>query len=586
MGGFAVAFGQLDEDAWSRSVRDLSASPDESTSAWIDPSRSIRLARVARTRRAVTEHAGAVVVAEGEIDEEKIAIDYAKRGIDCTRQFSGDFAFALYDLARARLLVACDVVGGRTASFFWDGRVLVAATRTLAVLHHPSAPRKFDRVYRAHAVSDFWAQAAGCTAFEAIRRLRPGFALVLEHGACDVRRIDRLSLDRDAPTQTMRGEQACEAFRDLLDVVVRERVDQKSCIALSGGLDSTTVASSVHRVFGSIEALTIVDSTHPELDEHEAVAEFTAGSSIREHHVDAANDVPFDDGSAASPIADDPAVLSWAFSATRSRLWQRAKDLSFETVVNGEGGDEIFDVCVRATELGLRHDASALVGYLRAREDWRRVFVEEILAPRSALLRAGLAGHRNVAWFAPWMRPSFQSDRATQRARKEREKWLFLPRFAIAFPASIEIAAAVGSNAASKLAQDVIGVRTISPLLDRRIIEFFARLPPTEQIDPKASKSFLRRASSCAAIASRTKDTRLYCDLTARAFADHARREFLAERVLRSVGIGDDVDPRKLRDGFCAIARGEPGAPLVELAAALIQYAIWSDAVARSHGLR
>jgi hypothetical protein len=95
----------------------------------------------------------------------------------------------------------------------------------------------------------------------------------------------------------------------------------------------------------------------------------------------------------------------------------------------------------------------------------------------------------------------------------------------------------------------------------------------------------LRRASTSDAIAARAKDTRLYCDLAARAFGDESRREHLVERVIHSAGIGDDVDPEKLRAGFDTVAAGEPGAPLVELAAAVVQYALWSDEVARKYGV-
>jgi asparagine synthase (glutamine-hydrolysing) len=566
-------------------VNDLSRSSNETVSEWHDAARSIRIARVARKKAdPIALVHGCVVVAEGHVSEARIAAAYAKCGNAFMREITGDFAFALYDVARDRLVVGCDVVGGRTASYFWNGESLVVATRMLALLRHPAVPKKFDRVYRAHALSDFWAQAAGTTAFESIRRLRPGHAIVLENAKLDVRRIDRLALD-ETDAQPLRGERACDAFRDLLDVVVRERVDENACVALSGGLDSTTVASSISRNFGSINAISIVDSKRPDSDEHEAIAAFAKSTLVHLHEIDSADDVPFTTAEDESPIADDPAVLSWALSETKRRLAAHAKAIGATAIVDGEGGDEIFDVCVRGGEIDFKREPRALLSYLGHAKNPARVLLDEILAPRFETLSDFLSTHRKNDWFAPWMRASFRNDPATCIATKERKKWLFLPRFAIAYPRTIEIAAAQGSNAAARLACDAVGIDSVSPLVDRRIVEFFSRLPASEKFDGESSKRFLRRASSSPEIAARPKDTRLYDAIALRAFANASRREQLVERVMSSPGIGDDVDARELRRGFATIADHPSHTPLVELAAAVIQYAIWSQRVSREYGV-
>jgi asparagine synthase (glutamine-hydrolysing) len=543
----------------------------------------MRIARVSRANdKPVTVLHDCVVAASGHASEEKIADAHAVARDTFIREIKGDFAFLLYDRKRDRLIVACDVVGGRTASFFWNGDVLLVATRALALLRHPAVPKKFDRVYRAHALADFWSQAAGTTAFESIRRLRPGHALVLENAKLEERRLDRLALDaRDA---SLRGERACVAFRDVLDVVVRERVERDACVALSGGLDSTTVASSIGRVFGSIRAISIVDSKAPHTDEHEAVDAFRQTTKLALHTVDAAEDVPFAEQDRAFPIADDPATLSWAFAPTKHRLALRAKELGATSLVDGEGGDEIFDVCVRGSELSVAREPRAFFSYLRRKRNPARVLIDEMIAPRSETLSDFLTTQRRLDWFAPWMTSSFRNDPATRRARKEREKWLFLPRFAIAFPRTIEIAAAVGSSAAARLAHDAVGLESVSPLLDRRVVEFFARLPAEEKIDGKSAKRFLRRASSSPAIANREKDSRLYDAIARRAFDSPAKRERLVERVMTSPA-SDAVDARELGCGLSAIANDPAAAPLVERSAAVIQYAIWSQAVAREYGV-
>src|ERR1700742_2049832 len=103
MGGFAVAFGQLDDHAWTRIVADLSLSPSETTREWKDDARSIRIARVSRTNSdAIVERNGSIVVAQGDVAEARIASAHALSGDDSVAKFTGDFVFALYDVARRR----------------------------------------------------------------------------------------------------------------------------------------------------------------------------------------------------------------------------------------------------------------------------------------------------------------------------------------------------------------------------------------------------------------------------------------------------------------------------------------------------
>jgi asparagine synthase (glutamine-hydrolysing) len=126
-------------------------------------------------------------------DAQLIIESYRRWGENCLSHLVGEFVFILWDASSDLLLVGCDVVGGRTLAYYWDGLTLLLSSRVLTLLHHPQVSKQLDELYLAHTVCDFWAHPPGITPFTSIQRLRPGFALVLKSGQLQQRRITQLS---------------------------------------------------------------------------------------------------------------------------------------------------------------------------------------------------------------------------------------------------------------------------------------------------------------------------------------------------------------------------------------------------------
>src|SRR5262245_29134637 len=73
-------------------------------------------------------------------DHELIARAYEKWGEECVAQLVGDFAFALWDPRRRRLLCARDPMGIRPLYYFADERRFVFGTEIKAILSQPHIP--------------------------------------------------------------------------------------------------------------------------------------------------------------------------------------------------------------------------------------------------------------------------------------------------------------------------------------------------------------------------------------------------------------------------------------------------------------
>jgi asparagine synthase (glutamine-hydrolysing) len=177
-------------------------------------------------------------------DTEVIVHLYEERGERFVEELNGQFAFALWDQTRRRLVLARDRAGilplyyAETPEglvFGSEVKALLAGGRVSAALD----PDGFDELMT------FWAPVAPRTVFQNVRQVRPGEMLILEGRA--LRRVqywDWLFPERGGHR---RGDGAAleSELRDLLGDAtnIRLRADVPVGAYLSGGLDSSTLVA-------------------------------------------------------------------------------------------------------------------------------------------------------------------------------------------------------------------------------------------------------------------------------------------------------------------------------------------------------
>ncbi len=174
---------------------------------------------------------------------------YAKWGEAFTDYLAGDFAFVLWDDGARRLLGVRDQLGvqalfhSRTADAWFVGNSLdwlAARVPTSDLLDDYwiadflvlGVPREFER-----------------TVYRDIKRLAPAHLMKLDEGGLSLRRYWRLAISE--PVYLRREEAYHERFRELLSRAVADRLPAGQVgIAMSGGLDSTTLAATAVDVTG------------------------------------------------------------------------------------------------------------------------------------------------------------------------------------------------------------------------------------------------------------------------------------------------------------------------------------------------
>jgi len=539
-------------------VRDIRIGPRAVISEWSDSTLGFRLAQSAlppdegalagsifagddliaacdgRLLPASSQVAAAVRVAEA----------YRRLGVECGRDLQGEFAFLLWDRARRVLIAGCDPVGTRTLAYALFGEGLLVSSRILALLRHPRVSRRLDPIYMAHALCDWWAQPPGTTAFTAIRRIRPGFALEWRDGRTVERRVDALRFDR--ATGKAPAQEYYERFWTVMQQTVSDALAPPgpACVALSSGLDSSCVAIAALARGEPLHALSLVAGAASGPDESTLTKRFVRSQAgLRCDPVDCGDGELLEDFRRSAPVPDEPNLLSAAFVPAWLRLAKEARARGFRVVLDGEGGDELFWLSSRFGDLVLERDWKAVLGYLNAR-GWRSTLWRQVIAPRlPGRLHAAWAagGDRRIDPIPTWMTPAFRSSEAVHVALEQRREWLRKWRCSEVLPAVLDAAPTVGSRQAMRLLDAAVGIERRSPFLDRRVVEFAGTIPAALRIDPRQPKVFLRRALEGrvpAEVIVQEKNNRLYAWLQVRGLRNAREASklvadipFLRERV-------------------------------------------------------
>lgn len=183
-------------------------------------------------------------VDSGASDAELILHAYRAWDEGFLDHLAGDFAFALWDAPRQRLLCARDQLGVVPLHYAETSGSLLVATAVDVLLLHPAVSNDMDD----DAVADFllhrWPSRHQSTVFTHIRRLAPASALIWSLDATRRHRYWQLPTWEPLVRFSERQDYV-DRFQSLLDDAVSDRVPgDRVAVLMSGGMDSTSVACS------------------------------------------------------------------------------------------------------------------------------------------------------------------------------------------------------------------------------------------------------------------------------------------------------------------------------------------------------
>lgn len=421
-------------------------------------------------------------------DPELVLDAYERWGDALCEHLIGDFSFVLWDERRRRLLCARDRFARRPLYYARHEGALLVTNNLPTLLAIPALAAELDE----RAVADFLLFGrnlhAERTTYARISRVPAAHLMIATQHGTELRRY--WSLPQSDEPRRLRPEAVYEEFRGLFSRAVADRArSERIVVALSGGLDSNAVASTLtrQRTHG-VSAITTVwnELFHDEEGRYAELAAKAYGIPIEFHVADRCE--PFERW-------DDPRVRGLEptdepCSAPFFDFIRRIAATS-RVVLTGEGGDPV---------LYASHD---YFFRLLKRVRWIRFMTEAAgyaltrrrrppLCVRSQL-RLALGGTPPMPDYPTWIDPDLDQ----RLGLRERWREIYVPSGPPRHPFRNEAWRILDSASWSRTFEAADAgatghpVEWLSPYLDTRLVEFLFTIPPMPHF---ANKDLVREA--------------------------------------------------------------------------------------------
>ena len=447
-------------------------------------------------------------------DTETLLYAYREWGEDCTQRLLGMFAFAIWDRRRKRLFCARDRLGIKPFYYWTDGGTLGFASEIKGILAaglvraQPDAEGLRDYLTFQYCLGDK-------TLFDGVRRLEPGWSLTASLDGDRVKLATRQYWDLKYDIDEEHGE---SWFVDHLASLIEDsvRIHLRSDVPLgahlSGGLDSSTVVCLAAGLLQGerLKTFTGAFSEGPQFDETghaRAVAEF-AGTDNHEIYIpggELAQVLPRLMYLMDEPVAGPGVIPQYYVSQLASQ--------HVKVVLGGQGGDELFIGYARYLVAYLEQ---CLAGAIDETANSHRYAVSlESIVPNLSLLatykpmlqglwREGLFGPADSRYFKlvdrrEGVRGLYSEDLNLDSASSMQEFSALFNRPGLhSLINQITYFDLKGSLPALLHVEDrtsmAASIESRVPLLDHRIAEFMASIPPNVKFAGGRMKHLFKEA--------------------------------------------------------------------------------------------
>jgi asparagine synthase (glutamine-hydrolysing) len=443
-------------------------------------------------------------------DTEVIVHLYEEYGVECVSRLRGMFAFALWDARSSALFLARDRVGIKPLYYSLNKTGLTFASEIKALLVDPAIAREIDPQVIDRFLTYLFTPGPE-TLVRGIRKLEPGHWLLLKNGAVTVRQYWDLQFTLQPKNGDFRA--ATEELTSLIRKTVCDHMisDVPVGVLLSGGVDSTAMLSfAVQETGRKVNTFTVGFEDKHVVDER-PYARLAARRYGNQHYEMTITAKDFSDfmpryvWHMEEPVFEPPAVaLYYVTKLAREHV---------TVLISGEGGDEAFAGyqayrnlvwLERLKAIGRPWNSAArrmleALGHLPSLEKLKRYSV--LMEP--ALQNYYFGGSSNpFRHFNPIKRDLY-SEGFAERVDMQASSALTSQMFAkVAGQDRLNQMLYVDTKV--WLPDDLLikadkitmanSVELRVPLLDHKVLEFAASLPPKYKLNGLTTKHILKRA--------------------------------------------------------------------------------------------
>lgn len=449
---------------------------------------------------------------------------YQKWGEACVDHLVGAYAFVIWDAGKQELFCGRDPMGLRSLFYHWDGRRFYAASSLHALrrLNNLQFTLNDEYIWDYLTTSFSGSYDAEATPFREIRRLPNGHFLRLKEAGLHVKRYWRPW--ETPPLRYKKDSEYAAHLRHLFEevVAVHCRAAGPVGVALSGGLDSSSIVSVAREMerAGKLPAAELHTFTLVWQGVTQSLTGYTDGDFAdvvvkkyggATHYLVCDGVTMFDQIPHRGPAPQDEP--NFHLYTPWFNLEQKVKETGIRVLLTGVGADE-----------GMAGSLFFIVDWLRhgrVRDALRVVKRVAELTPHNYsqvffnLVLAGL-GPRSLAYFLHEMQPRHSSLALNTRFHARVAPWLpekkrlmrrslarhhLIPKNfkEISDQAQFEGGLLLAGDNTKLWSDQYLGlpahIDQRYPYYDRRLIEFFLRIPTTQKIGRSGErKAVMRRA--------------------------------------------------------------------------------------------
>lgn len=440
-------------------------------------------------------------------DTEVILNGYLHWGKEVFTHLRGMFAIAIWDARRDELILARDRVGKKPLFYAWHEGLFLFGSEIKAILAFPTFSRQADLESIHHYLSLQYVPAPW-SAFKGVKKLPQASYMVLSRRG-DVRMQQYWQLPDPHEVRHRPVEELREELVSLLDESVRLRMisDVPLGAFLSGGVDSSAVVAMMARHSSGRVKTFCIGFDEADYDER-AYARMVAERYDTDHlemvvRPNAMEVLPKLVWHYNEPFADPSAVPTYYVSEMARQ--------HVTVTLNGDGGDESFlgygryKQCLRTEWISrlppsLRRFGTYLAKAIPPSLEHHRV-------PRVARRWLSYVSEKDSRRYAPSMAYFFEQDKCAGYDEKlipylKSSSLDLLEQYFAQSPSYV--GGAAWADIHTYLPDDLLvkvdiasmahGLEARSPLLDHKLMEWAARIPPSQKIANGETKSILKSA--------------------------------------------------------------------------------------------
>jgi len=431
-------------------------------------------------------------------DTEVILAAYACWGAECLHRFNGMWGLSIYDSQKQVLFAARDRFGVKPFYYAVDGNRFGFASEIKQLRAAGFGSGRADRLRVARFIVHQKIDSDRETLFEGVQQLLPGEALAwdIRQGTNAIRTYQYYSASHSRDMQADgRLDEYREEFRHLLDDSVRLRLrsDVPVGTCLSGGLDSSSIVVTVHKLIAASSRrgpqLSFTSCfTDPRFDEWQYAQLVVDATGVQPHRTFPDMDRLWDEMDDFIWHQDQPPASTSAYA--QWNVMRLVKQNRIKVLLDGQGADEVmagyhYFLIKFLASVGKQCSWTEAVKHVAALRRTGLWFAarRSLLASASAAARRAVGLSGTSSWLTSVVKPEFRVSNPdpTPHSFQDHLRWAI----------SAGLQQLLRYEERNSMA---FSVEARTPFLDYRLVELFLNMCGAYKIRDGWTKPFLREA--------------------------------------------------------------------------------------------